>query len=191
MLRWLGRFIVGAAAAAGAIAASQFPEFAQQYRQRLGGALHEVQDIVADFDATAAGSKMSRDQAVQHLLAANEAFLRDQGAHVQRTLHRLDRLSEQRARLESAPALARPVIALSQPDPSVLRGTWGDFEPAVPTTPSGFVWAAIGFFLAGGVVSLVRQMAGIGWRYRRRRMGPVQRELSGEARRADGAYRLR
>ena len=53
MLRWLGRLAVGIAAAAGALTASQLPEFAQQYRQRLGGALEELRQVVADFDADA------------------------------------------------------------------------------------------------------------------------------------------
>ena len=42
-----------------------------------------------------------------------------------------------------------------------MRGAWTDYEPAVPVTAAGFVWAAIGFFLAGGLVSLIRQLAGI------------------------------
>jgi hypothetical protein len=33
---------------------SQGPEFAQQYRQRIGGALDELKRIVADFDDEAA-----------------------------------------------------------------------------------------------------------------------------------------
>jgi hypothetical protein len=32
---------------------SQGPEFAQQYRQRLGGALEELHRIIAEFDAEA------------------------------------------------------------------------------------------------------------------------------------------
>ena len=41
---------------AGALTLSQAPEFAQQYRQRLGGALDELRRVVADFDADAAKS---------------------------------------------------------------------------------------------------------------------------------------
>ncbi|MEM9851772.1 MAG: DUF2937 family protein, partial [Pseudomonadota bacterium] len=34
-------------------ATSQFPEFSQQYVQRLGGAVDELRRVAADFDASA------------------------------------------------------------------------------------------------------------------------------------------
>jgi hypothetical protein len=36
------------------IAASQVPEFAQQYRQRLGGAIDELARVIGEFDSDAA-----------------------------------------------------------------------------------------------------------------------------------------
>jgi hypothetical protein len=47
-----------------------------------------------------------------------------------------------------------------------VRGAWQDYEPALPTTPAGLVWAALGFFLLGGLVSLLRQLGGIAKRKR-------------------------
>ena len=37
----------------GAAVSSQFPEFSQQYTQRLGGAVDALAVVVADFDAMA------------------------------------------------------------------------------------------------------------------------------------------
>ena len=45
-------------------AASQFPEYSQQYVQRLGGAVDELRLVVADFDKSAAGVGLSRDAAL-------------------------------------------------------------------------------------------------------------------------------
>ena len=39
---------------------SQGPEFTQQYRQRLGGALEELNRIVAEFDAEAGRENLTR-----------------------------------------------------------------------------------------------------------------------------------
>jgi hypothetical protein len=89
---------------------------------------------------------------------------------------RFEKLSEQRARFDSAPPLMRPIVVLGHPDTRVVRGAWGDYEPTVPVTTTGLIWAAIGFLLAGGIVSFVRQLAGIAWR--RRRAGVRQREHS-------------
>ncbi len=41
--------------------ASQVPEYAQQYRQRLGGAVDELTRIIAAFDADAARLAISRE----------------------------------------------------------------------------------------------------------------------------------
>ena len=172
MLRLASRFVVGLAAALGALFASQFPEFSQQYRQRLGGALQELHSVVADFDATAARNNMSRNEAVQRLQGSGEAFVQDQGALTSRTIVRFEELSAQRSRFDSAPYAMRPIVVLSHPDTRVMRGAWGDYEPAVPVTPAGFVWATIGFFVAGGAVSLIRQLAAIAWRHQWRRRPP-------------------
>ena len=42
----LHRSFTGLIAAAGLVSASQMPEFAQQYRQRLGGAVEELRVVV-------------------------------------------------------------------------------------------------------------------------------------------------
>ncbi len=166
MIRLVGRFVVVAAAALGGLTSSQLPEFAQQYRQRLGGALDELRQIVSDFETAAVRSNLTREEALETYGRSEADFLRDQGETARSTIRRYERLTEQRARLEEAPPLMRPVVVLSRPDERVVRGAWADYEPAVPVTAAGFVWAALGFFLAGGVVSLIRQLAGI---VRRRR----------------------
>lgn len=159
-MRALGRLFVIVAAALGGLVASQFPEFAQQYRQRIGGALDEMRQVVAGFDADASRNKLTREQALSTYVGSDAPFLHDQGATVAGTITRYDRLSEQRARLDSAPPLMRPVVVLSGPDKRLVEGAWSDFEPAVPVTPTGLLWAAIGFIVAGGLVSLLRQLFG-------------------------------
>jgi hypothetical protein len=166
MLRWLGRLAVGVAAGLGALTASQLPEFAQQYRQRLGGAVDEMRQIVADFDADAARNQLTRTEALDRYRRVDEPFLREQGGSVAASIQRYETLAEQRARLESAPPLMRPIVILRNPDTRVVRGAWQDYEPALPTTPAGLVWAALGFFLLGGLVSLLRQLGGIARRRR-------------------------
>ncbi len=45
-----------------AMAASQIPEYAQQYRQRLGGAIDELRTIVARFDEDSAREGLTEQQ---------------------------------------------------------------------------------------------------------------------------------
>jgi hypothetical protein len=158
-------------AAAGAVASSQAPEFAQQYRQRLGGALDEVRQVVADFDADARRNELTREQALRSFRTSDQGFLRDRGASITRVIARQERLAEQQARLESTPPLMRPVVVLSAPDRQVVAGAWSIYEPALPVTPAGLAWAALGFLLFAGTVSVMRQLTAIA-RRRRRRLEP-------------------
>ena len=168
-LRMIGRFIVGLAALFGAVVSSQFPEFSAQYRQRLGGALEELRVIVSEFEASAARSGLTRDDALARFGETGEPFLQEQGTSTGTAIRRFESLASQRERLETASPVMRPVVVLSGADRRVLEGAWQDYEPAVPVTPSGFVWAALGFFLAGGLVSLFRQVFGaLGRRHHRR-----------------------
>ena len=62
-------------ALAGLALFSQAPEFAQQYRQRIGGAVDELRIVVADFDRDAATSQMTRDEALDELTGSGEPGL--------------------------------------------------------------------------------------------------------------------
>ena len=64
LVRSTARILTLAGALTGGAVVSQAPEFAQQYRQRIGGALQELNAVVADFDKDAAASDMTREQAL-------------------------------------------------------------------------------------------------------------------------------
>ncbi len=145
---------------AAAVAAGQAPEFAQQYRQRLGGALDEMRTVVAQFDADAARNGLARDDALQRYTISPDDFLRDRGISMRTLLERFETLSEQQYRLTTWPDLARPLALLDGYDRQVMEGAWRDFEPAVPVTMHSFAWTGAGFvigaLLVGGFARLVR-----------------------------------
>jgi len=58
---------------------SQGPEFAQQYRQRIGGALDELERIVAAFDAEAAHEELTPPQAIGRLEQDHDPLAREHG----------------------------------------------------------------------------------------------------------------
>lgn len=148
---------------AGGVATSQGPELAQQYRQRLNGALEEMRQVVADFDADAARNALRRDEALERYEGSAEAFLRDRGLSVRRAIDRYEHLVGQAARLEELPDFLRPVAIVANPDGRVMSGAWRDFEPAVPITPHGLAWTAAGLLAGFGLV----RMLIFPWRKRR------------------------
>lgn len=149
----------------GAVTASQGPEYAQQYRQRLGGAIDELNRIIARFDAEASALGETRESAIARLRANTDALASQQGAAMQGNVDRLARLQAHRQTMIEAGSFGRVVLMLRDGDTDVMRAAYADFEPALPVTQEGFLSAAGGFVLLWGGVLL---LAGFLRRARRR-----------------------
>ena len=161
----IGRILAMAIGLFGALAGSQLPEFGQQYRQRLGGAIEELHRVVDRFDSSAQASGLSRDQAIAKLRDQPEPLVRRQGEATQDVVDRLDRLQRQRDDFASAGSFGRLLVLIREMDPGLARATYLDFEPAVPATSEGVVTGGIGFVLFWGLLLF---LARIGRRLRPR-----------------------
>ncbi|MFN3498187.1 MAG: DUF2937 family protein, partial [Pannonibacter indicus] len=76
------------------ITASQLPEFAQQYRQRLGGAIDALQTVMLQAAEDAQRSGLDVDGAIARLKASGDQLVAAQG----RSLEEIgDRLANMRA----------------------------------------------------------------------------------------------
>lgn len=145
--------------------ASQFPEFSQQYTQRLGGAVDALGEVVADFDASAAAAGLDRGAALEQMQGT--AFLDSRRADMSRTFLRYDRLREDLTVLESAGPFMRAYHATRMTDSDVARAAMDTFEPAVPLGMAGLVFAGTGFF--AGVLAIWVAIRLLVWPFRRRR----------------------
>jgi hypothetical protein len=134
----------------GGLVASQGPEYSQQYRQRLGGAIDELRRIIGQFDLDAQANGESRDSAITRLRGQTDALASRQGAAMQGNVERLSRLEQQRRAMTEAGSFGRILVMLRTGDADVMRAAYGDFEPAVPVTQEGIVSAAAGFILLWG-----------------------------------------
>lgn len=157
-------FIVGLLGATGL---SQFPEFSQQYLQRLAGAVDELRRVVADFDASAEGVGMTREQALAAL--SEGEFQQARQADMRRTITRSEDLSADLEALRSASMLRRVMQPQRFTDAEIARAAWGDFKPAVPVTATGAGFAAAGFGLGWGFAALFWGVLGWPFRALRRR----------------------
>ena len=145
--------------------AAQFPEFSQQYTQRLGGAVDALGEVVADFDASAAAAGLDRDGALEQMHGT--AFLDSRRADMTRTFLRYDRLREDLTVLQSAGPFMRAYHAARMTDGDVARAAMTTFEPAVPLGMAGLVFAGTGFF--AGVLAIWAAIKLLIWPLRRRR----------------------
>jgi len=148
------------------VTASQGPEFAQQYRQRIGGAIDELRQIVEEFDADSASAGMSRAEGLARLAGSSDDFVRGRGRQMSRVVSRLDRLSSQQKAFADAGPYRRLGVMARDFDRGVASRALETFEPAVPITSEAFV-------VGGAGVSLGYLLARIlAWplRARRRRL---------------------
>ena len=128
------------------LVATQAPEFAQQYRQRLAGAVDELARVVARFDAEAGAEQLTPEAAINRLEANADALARARGADMAEDKARLSRLQDALGAAQGG-ALGRLAGFLKSYDPEIARRAWSDFEPAVPTSFEALAVGLVGWAL--------------------------------------------
>src|SRR6202161_796359 len=91
----LARRLALAIAVLAGLSGSQAPEFAQQYRQRLGGALEELNRIVSEFDSEVQRQNLSRAEALKRLEDNTDPLARERGEDMNKAIERAERLNQQ------------------------------------------------------------------------------------------------
>ena len=135
----------------GAMIAAQAPEFAQQYAQRLGGAIGELQRQIAVLDDDAKATGNTRESAIENLRKNADALVARRGEAVRGDVERFKSLDAQKQAIDAAGSpLGRMVAVMRNPDVSVARAAYKDYQPAVPTSTDGFLAGLVGFFAAWG-----------------------------------------
>lgn len=157
------RIVAMAGGVAGALALSQYPEFSQQYLQRLAGQVDGLTVVVDDFDASALAAGLGREAALREMTGT--AFLEDRQADMRATFARHARLDDNLRTLRAAGPFERLMLPHRMADPETLSATWADFAPAVPATTAGAASAAAGFFVGWGGASVLLSV--LVWPFRR------------------------
>lgn len=153
------RIIPLAGGLVGALTLSQFPEFSQQYLQRLSGAVDELRSVTIMFDAASSAAGKTREEALDELRSGNSQLVSQIGSDMADRIYRYERLNADYQAL----APATPVVRLSRfyrmRDRELVERTWAHYQPAVPVTVDGFITAGIGFAagwaLIAGFLSLL------------------------------------
>jgi hypothetical protein len=148
---------------------SQGPEFAQQYRQRLGGALEELNRIIAEFDAEARGQNLTPAEGLSRLEANDDPLARQRGEDMAEAIGRAGRLTKQLEAITSGGPLTRLTVVAKDFDPEIARSTLENYEPAAPLSLGALMAAGLAAFWGWATTHL------IAWPFRRRsRSRPIQ-----------------
>ena len=154
----------------GAVGLSQFPEFSQQYLQRLAGSVDELRGFVLDFDSSASKAGLTREDALEEI--SGSSFLNQHQADTAHKIERYEQLNANYVALKEAEPLQRLSQVYRFTDTDLARRTWDDFRPAVPVTLDGFICAAIGFGAIWLIIRLV--FGGLGRVFRRRQIADTE-----------------
>jgi len=146
---------------------AQWPEFSQQYRQRLGGALDELRRIVDAFDAQAASRSLTPAEGIARLKDNPDPLARERGADIEGDIAREARLEREIAELQGAGPLRRLWVMAGDFDPAIAGETLRDFEPAVPVTSESLIVGGLATVWGWGATHLCAWPIRRRWRARR------------------------
>ena len=154
------RALMLAAGLTGAAASSQFPEYSQQYMQRLGGAVDELARQIQrhERDAETVGLDLPG------LLAGLEAegpLAGKQASNIRADIDRHARLSADLEALEGAGPFTRLKLVSHLRDSAIARRALAAYRPAMPASFEGAVFAGTGFVAGwGGLAALLAFVSG-------------------------------
>lgn len=139
----------------GGVTASQGPEFSQQYRQRLGGAIDELRGVISRFEADARANGETQESAIARLRGNPDDLASRQGTAMQANVERLGRLEAHRQAMIEAGPFSRIALMVRDGDRDVMEAAYRDFEPALPVSEEGLLSTAIGFIAVWGGILLL------------------------------------
>lgn len=131
----------------GAVLFSQGPEFMQQYLQRLGGHLDEARRQLAVFQQTAVQAGLSLDQFILQTGANPDPAVARLGDVMSGAVERVSALQSAHDALLHSALWERPFVFLRHLDIAIARATGAVYQPAVPTTAEGLVYALAGMLV--------------------------------------------
>lgn len=148
---------------AGAAMLSQFPEFFQQYTQRLGGRLDEVRTQVDALESRASSSGKTLNAYLEQFLVSRDRDVQQEGRALAALVQRRATLATAYSALAGTSQFWRARAFAEHVDMDIAKATARDYKPATPLTAESAVYSGAGFGAGGLVYSLL-----FGWRRRRR-----------------------
>jgi len=155
----MGRFLAFLLGIAGAVLGSQAPGFTLQYMQNLQGQIDALEQVVEEFDANVAEYDYTRSQALTECASATGLLVPLCGAYVS-AVERYELLTAHLAELDAVDGMVRPLILARTQIPDVTESVYKQFEPAVPATTDGLVYAGGGFAVLWGGASFLFGLLG-------------------------------
>lgn len=115
----------------GAVGFSQVPRFVQEYEQRLGGALQEVQRQLGRYRDLAGAEAGTVEELGRRLVANPDPAVAGVGRAIAEQVGRAASLEGQARALAAASRFRKPLVLLRHHDRELLAATWARYEPTL------------------------------------------------------------
>lgn len=158
MIAWFGSLFERLVGIVGAVLFSQLPLFMLQYTHQMVGHVAELQRHVSAITQVAAQGGKTLDALIQKFLLSADADFRAQGMLMQGMIQRWHQLSEGLVALQHAEFWQRPFVFLKYVDSDVVRDTYRAFEPGIPMTVEGTLYAIVGLLVGMALCKGVRAL---------------------------------
>jgi hypothetical protein len=145
MFKWTLSLLDRAFSIVGAVAFAQFPQFLQQYVQRMGGHISELEGQVGFMSKSAEASSLTLQEYIQKFTESKlDPVFSRQGMIMQNMVDRYNQLSSALNSLQDATIYKKPLIFITHLSTDIAHETWNTYQPGVPTTLEGLAYAAVG-----------------------------------------------
>jgi hypothetical protein len=159
MFRWTIALCDRICSVAGAIVFSQFPQFLQQYSQRLSGHMNELSLQVGLMQQAASQLGLSLQEYTEKFLAnGTDPVFEKQGRIIQQLTERYQDLTLAYNSLQNASIYKRPFVFIANLKTDIALDTWNSFQPGIPTTLEGLVYAFVGMLFGITCFYTLRQL---------------------------------
>lgn len=159
MSNWLTGLFDRIFAVVGALVCAQAPMFIQQYSQQLSGRVAELKLQVGAIANVAAQGNKPVTQYIQRFLDSGDQDFMLQGELMQKMTLRYGHLSEALTDLGTSSMWSKPFVFMRDFSWDIAQSTFTDFQPGIPFTLEGFIYALIGIGLGYGFFALIAFIA--------------------------------
>lgn len=139
----------------GALVCAQAPMFIQQYSQQLSGRVAELKLQVDSIASAAVQGRKSVPQYIQRFIDSGDQDFMLQGELMQRMTLRYGHLSEALQDLSTTSIWAKPFVFIRDFSWDIAQSTFVDFQPGIPFTLEGLVYALIGIGIGYGLFAVI------------------------------------
>lgn len=144
MKHWLNELLDRIFVVAGAFLFSQAPVYFQQYTQRLGGHVGELQRQISVLQSNAVLSGKTLDQYVSKFLGSPDPDFSLQGKAMQLMLDRYVNLTQAYQSLLQATPIHKPVVFVQHFQPDIAKLALSDFSFGLQFTTEALAYALLG-----------------------------------------------